>query len=985
MKKLIIFITIFLYAFVEPKSISHRSIVNDIKIINNKIYSVSNDNTLKVWNKSLNIQNTIYEKQNGNFGNLYTIANNKNYILTAGIVGYDNVIFVHNKKTLKVVKVLRHDFNGINKLKFSPNKNILVVVSGDNLYFYGKNLHFLFYADFYDYSNGKYIYDVTFLNKHTVAFVNWRGYIIIYDIKNKKILKTKQLDTKLQSINFINHKLYVGGYDGYLYIFDKNLKLIKKIFIDFEFEILHIKHSKNYIALAGGNGGFAVLKNDKLLFKKDIGFSKAIDINNEDIYVAHNQIISHYYLDTLINNSKTIIYKPSSITIKSPYFSLNYKDIYNNFIGSNKKSKYHKIDNEWYSYEILNNTLNVYKDNTKVLRDIAISLGGDGKLVLSNKQKIATFIRTPSTGYRHRVVVWYKHYIISGGDYGHVFIYDIKSKKQISQLDNLTDHILDLNIKNNILAVLDEKGDIKLYNLKYLSTLIKPYLTITLFKDKTFLLRSENYFYTNDITKAICLKPTQLNLMRVKCNTNKNIIQQIINSKKPYEKNLKTINLTSNMPLKLDVEIDNIFNTSKYIILGDNKYYALNKKTKQLKKLNLPYGRTIADILQKDGYIYILLQTGNIYKFDENLNYISKTTFRPDFGDSSKYLSIYKKDFIAFRYKKEIYVFDKNLNLKYSIKIPVKNLYYWTFIDNVLYFNLDDYFIKYNLYTKKYIFIKGLAYLKTTQNKFIIHNKNYYLVDKNLNKKLILKTDKLFDFYKAKKYFYAINDNHIIKFLNDKLIKSNFLKKNISSLNGVGEIGNKVVLVIDNKLMLFDFNTNKLKLLLKPVKNINKIYVGRKYIIGKANYYLIIFNKNLKFIKTIKIGYDDVYKLEGNKLYMKGDKNYLINLKTFKITNLNLPKKSKNKKIAYYSDTDGYIYYKTFSTKEKERILNIFITNKYIVAIGIHNVFVYDKKLNLIEKIILDKRVYSYGIFVTKDNNIYYAIYDRIFKYKIDF
>ena len=190
--------------------------------------------------------------------------------------------------------MLKHNFNAINKLKFSPNKKILVIASGSNLYFYDKNFKFLYYESFYDY-NKKYgsIYDVVFLNNNILAFVDWDGYVITFDTKTKKILQTKKLPTRLQAIDFINNKLYVGGYDGYLYIFDKNLKLIKKIFIDLGFETLHIKHSKNYIALAGGNEGFAVLKNDKVIFQKNNFFSKAIAINRDNIYV---EIMRKFYI-----------------------------------------------------------------------------------------------------------------------------------------------------------------------------------------------------------------------------------------------------------------------------------------------------------------------------------------------------------------------------------------------------------------------------------------------------------------------------------------------------------------------------------------------------------------------------------------------------------------------------------------------------------------------------------------------------------------
>jgi WD40 repeat protein len=992
MKKLIIFISVFLYALIiEPKSVSHRSVVNDIQIIDGKVYSVSNDNTLKVWDKSLNLITTVYEKQNENFGNLYTVASNDKYILAAGIAGNDNVVFVHDKKTLNAVKLLKKDFNVINKLKFSPDKKILVIVSGDSLYFYNKNLRYLYYKNFYDYNNVyRSIYDVVFLDNWKVAFVDWDGYVVIYDIKSRKILKTKRLSTKLQSIDLIKNRLYVGGYDGYLYVFDKNLKLLKKILLSPLFQILHIKHSKNYIAIAGGNGGFAVLKDDKVIFKKDTGFSKAIAIDKEDIFAGSNEVILHYKLNNLKNKTKTVIYKPSFITIKSPYFSLNYDDIYSNFIGDFQKSKYHTINGVDYSYEITttknrDDTLIIYKDNTKLLADIAESLGGSGDLVLGKKEETARFRRNNSAGYRHRAVVWYKHYIISGGDYGNVFIYDIKSKSKVAKLKGLKDHIVDLAVMDDVLAVLDERGDIRLYNLSGIKKEIKPYLSVTLYKDKTFLVRSGNYFYTNDLSKAVCLKPVKSGFIKTSCTPDKKMIEKIISFKKPCENKIKTINLTSNIPTAIDTDINWIFNTSKYIILGDYKYYALNKKTEKLKKLNLPYGRTVADVLEKDGFIYILLGRGNIYKFDKNLNFIAKTTFEPAwFGKESRYLSTYKKVFIASRYKNKIYVFDKDLNPEYKIPITAKDLYYWTFINDVLYLDIGDDLIKLDFNTRKHSSLKvDMVYLKTPQNRLVIKQDKYYLLDKDFNKKALNLPDNFYDFYNGKKYFYALSNNEIVRFLDNKKVNSAILKGNIDYLAGIGEIGDKAVLVVNHKLELFDFKTHKLKLLTQPVITFLNLYVDKNYVVAEGRKFLYVFDKNLKLIKKIRLNNGDVYGLKNGKVYIKAfsGHKYAVDLKTFKEFKVSRFPETK-KTPAYFSDTDDYIYYGSFPVKAEERVFKLYETGKYIVAWGVNNnVYVYDKKLHLREKIILDKRVY--GVYVTNDGYLYYAVYDKIFRYKI--
>lgn len=110
-------------------------------------------------------------------------------------------------------------------------------------------------------------------------------------------------------------------------------------------------------------------------------------------------------------------------------------------------------------------------------------------------------------------------------------------------------------------------------------------------------------------------------------------------------------------------------------------------------------------------------------------------------------------------------------------------------------------------------------------------------------------------------------------------------------------------------------------------------------------------------------------------------KKYTIDLKVFrKVKVSKIPKIKKTS--AYYSGTDGYIYYKDYAVKAKGRIIKVYETDKFIVIWGINNhLYVYDKKLNLLKDIILDKRVNAF--YIMGNGWLYYAIYDNIFKYRI--
>ncbi len=292
-------------------------------------------------------------------------------------------------------------------------------------------------------------------------------------------------------------------------------------------------------------------------------------------------------------------------------------------------------------------------------------------------------------------------------------------------LQGLKDHIIDMALNHDTLAIADETGDIHLFNLLELKNNPTPYATITLFDDLSFLIRSGSYFYSDNLSDVVCLKPTRLNLIKSKCKPNKKIIKQILKTQKPYEEDtIKKIDLRSNTPLQ-------------------------------------------------------------------------------------------------------------------------------------------------------------------KENQIVIY----------------------------------------------------------------------------------------------------KLFVNKNYVVAKSEYEFYIYRKkDLKLLKKFYLGWDKVHQVSDDTIYVKGieNKNYKIdlkNLKKFKIKKLP-PKKSTQQKV-HFSRIDSFIYYKSYTTKAKEPYVKVYETDKYIVAIGQNRVYVYDKKLNLLGEITLDKRVQS--AYCTKNDNLYYAIYDKIFQYKIDF
>ena len=164
--KILLFILIFILSLysdiIVAKSISHRAKVNDIKIIDGKVFSVADDATIKVWDKDLNLLKTIYLKEKFFNSNLYTLCFDKNNIFVAGTYGFDNPILVFDRATLKLKKAIKNNFYTINKIK--SNGKYICAVGSDYLYVFDKNLNFLYKHEFAKFNKTySMIYDIVFL------------------------------------------------------------------------------------------------------------------------------------------------------------------------------------------------------------------------------------------------------------------------------------------------------------------------------------------------------------------------------------------------------------------------------------------------------------------------------------------------------------------------------------------------------------------------------------------------------------------------------------------------------------------------------------------------------------------------------------------------------------------------------------------------------------------------------------------------------
>ena len=186
----------------------HSAPVTNLSYCNGNIISVSRDGTIRVWDKNLKLKKIIFAKRDIGFGNFYALATNKDYIIASGLLYQPIPIYIFDEKTLNHVKTITQNSNTINSIAISSNNTKFIVATSDpSLYIYSlKTLKTIKEIFLYKLLPNHHIYDVKFLDNKTVVFVTRSeegGSVVIYDIKQEKIIKKIDLDFHLWCVDVV--------------------------------------------------------------------------------------------------------------------------------------------------------------------------------------------------------------------------------------------------------------------------------------------------------------------------------------------------------------------------------------------------------------------------------------------------------------------------------------------------------------------------------------------------------------------------------------------------------------------------------------------------------------------------------------------------------------------------------------------------------------------------------------------------------------
>ena len=509
----------------------HVSKITDIIVTDDgEIISASNDKTIRVWDiETGKEKRKILGQIGADYGEIYAIAlsPDKKYLAVGGFLGKfggegKNVgrIRIYNYQTGELEKVLYGHENVINDLSFSLDGKYLISGSADKtakIWNVKNNFRLVDTINFH--SND--VYAVKIIKKRNRYFAITAGLdnkIEIYDMQQKKTIKSHQLNYNLDYLATTKNRIAVCGKGKEIKIYDWNLNPIKTIYS--ETVPTGLKYSKNGKYLIAGtwknpnNINIYETKNYQLYssLKKFNNLVQAVDFWEKD-----NKI---YGVAGGGTNKKILVWNIDNSKIKTKIAGVGQR-VWSVGISGNKiawgnkwtarlgKSKLQKfIDISNFKIQEIKDSLNFKKISAKNgIWSLKHSAGGDygysdAVLEIRKNGKIETkIIKDSTTGLRHRCYGWYKDLIISGGSNGHLKVYN-RNGVEVASLIGHTGEIWSIALDGDILVSGSDDQTIKLWNLKELSkgkNKIKPMLNIFVSKNNEYVVwTEEGYFVSSE-------------------------------------------------------------------------------------------------------------------------------------------------------------------------------------------------------------------------------------------------------------------------------------------------------------------------------------------------------------------------------------------------------------------------------------------------------------------------------------------------------
>jgi len=499
----------------------HSALIRDILVTKSgDIISAGDDKTIRVWDSKTGKEKRkiLGEIGEGSEGVIYAIAlsPDERFLAVGGYLAgtreslkrYE--IRIYNFKSGKLIKTLKSHTNVVNDLAFSPDGTYLLSGSGDFTAKLWKTADWRLERTLSFHSNDVY----------GVGFIDGKIVTVGYD---NRIFLSKLDGTKLGEYNHSHKLAYVATSKNYIatcgkgnqiLIFDRDLKLLKKI--DSETEPKGLKFSLNGKYLIAGAGAYPMNTNiyqtsnfQKLTsFKKHTNLTMAVNFldnqtaisgggNNNEIYIW--DIFSGRVKTEIIGKGRRVW----SVGQKGDWIGWgNVFDAIGDY-HTNRSTIQKAINLSTFQIENSSSSENWKKIPTTYKNySLSHSAGGDygySDAVLNikkNGEVIAKIVRGSTDGYQHRTYGFWRDKIVSGGNNGKLAIYDLNGN-QIANLVGHTGTIWSISIQGDRLVSGSSDQTIRIWDLGKLKSKIKPQLSLFISSDNEWVAWTPENFFTS--------------------------------------------------------------------------------------------------------------------------------------------------------------------------------------------------------------------------------------------------------------------------------------------------------------------------------------------------------------------------------------------------------------------------------------------------------------------------------------------------------
>jgi hypothetical protein len=899
--------------------------INDIYYYENNKQNIQNDN----YNFKIILNDFIKYKNDEDV--IYKITTDNNYIDSDF---YELIQHLHilnikpnfrNIKYKVIISVEDADYSNINATtffyvnesfyKFNPNQFIYYINQKYNNY--ELDLYTTFFTNDY-YNSNQIIYNINIDNTYKKNYIN-----LILNFNNNKLYFTNNdlfnvgyIGFNYKIINTTNIKIYNKLYNTYLeYDYNNNFIIFKPKYIGIYFynnESFQIKNFNEFNIFTINNNNLNINNIKSPFFPIKLTISCRDKIYNNNILlnnlILYKIYLRHFYYNFNNNNIKINLYDNfiSTYNIKNPNdlkFNLKYtyNNIYinNNFLNINQSFK-------GTTYSIF---INIYNNLYKISENIYnitepkpfyINNNINKKYYVNKIQPVIDLkkyiIKNNIFNYNCNILYKYNgiEYNNSIFTYNNNFIYD--------QLISQHIHIYYKNYTNNFqsnLLILYFKEDIIKLNFISINnnfSIIEDFTNLenlNIIFDFTQYIKTTIYKYKYNTDIILCnLNNDYLDIYYELYNNDYNFSNVLY---KPFFRNIKnTLYFNVN-----NINIDNsLINTINFKLIFYETF--IYKLTQSNIILNLNYIQCNINLNNYINYNYYIFQKYNYFNISnvKIINVTSNYNIRNSYYNNFNYHNfnsnnnivtinpnfrniLYNLNFIVYldNYISNINTYYSN-TITFTIienKIPNilnnKSNIYITLEKEIIYYNLNNYYIEYPFYDKLIYTCNIICnitnnYLHNFYNYFNINTSNLIINSdfRNINYTInIISTDIYFKNSNINLNFNII-ELPILNFKNNNIISitlsNNSYKFYYSNLFQKNEL-------LENCNFIFDLkNTN-----LNHNFKINSYNYNYNYFYNSNNEYLIIYPEYRNSIYNITF---EVYLNNFDKNYHKHDITFII-------------------------------------------------------------------------------------------------------------